>query len=137
MATLTIPDKGVRLDDPTEIRAYLAERGIWFDQWEANCEFSNDAGQEEILNAYAHALKPFMEKGGYQTADVISVHPETPNIEEIRAKFLREHTHTEDEIRFFVDGRGYFWFNLGGEGQDREPVFCMTCEAGDLLSVPA
>ncbi len=138
MATLTIPDKNVTLKEPGEIREYLSARGIWFDQWEASHPFTDDATQDDILAAYAHALKPFMQAGGYQTADVISVHSQTPNLPEIRAKFLREHTHTEDEIRFFVDGQGYFWFNLpeSSEGQN-EPVFCVKCEAGDLLSVPA
>ena len=133
MATLTIPNKNTTLQDFQAIRDYLNARGIWIDQWEASHPFEDEASQEEILAAYAHALQPFMAKGGYQTADVISVHAQTPNLPEIRAKFLREHTHTEDEVRFFVDGQGYFWFNLG---QD-EPVFCVKCVAGDLLSVPA
>lgn len=133
MATLTIPDKKTTLDDAAEIKAYLNARGILYEQWEAACAFSDEATQEEILDAYAHVLKPYMARNGYQSADVISVHPQTPNIDEIRAKFLREHTHSEDEVRFFVDGRGYFWFNL----ENNEPVFCVTCTAGDLLSVPA
>lgn len=137
MATLTIPDKKITLSETEAIRDYLHARGIWFDQWEAACEFSDDASQEEILNAYVHVLKPFMIQGGYQTADVISVHSQTANLDELRAKFLREHTHTEDEIRFFVDGIGYFWFHLENAENNDEPVFCMKCEAGDLLSVPA
>lgn len=133
MATLTIPDKGVTLSDFDAIRHYLAERGILCDRWEAAHAFSRDAGQEEILDAYAHVLEPYMATHGYRTADVISVHPETPGLSEIRARFIREHTHTEDEVRFFVDGQGFFWFNLEGD----EPVFCVHCRAGDLLSVPA
>lgn len=133
MAILTIPDLNRTLDAPDEIREYLKARGIWFDQWEASKPLANEASQEEILDAYAHVLKPFMAEGGYTVADVINVHADTPNLPEIRAKFLREHTHTEDEIRFFVDGQGYFWFNL----ENDEPVFCVKCEAGDLLSVPA
>ena len=38
------------------------------------------------------------------------------------------------EVRFFVDGEGLFWFNLDN-GTD--PVFCLICEKGDLISVPA
>jgi 1,2-dihydroxy-3-keto-5-methylthiopentene dioxygenase len=133
MATLTIPDKRTTLTDVVEIKEYLAQRGILLEQWETRCPFSKNATPEEILAAYAHVLEPYMAAHGYQTADVISVHPETPNLPEIRAKFLREHTHTEDEVRFFVDGQGYFWFNLEGN----EPVFCVKCVAGDLLSVPA
>ena len=137
MATLTIPDKHITLTDFPAIREYLEARGVWIDRWEASQPFSNEACQEEILAAYEHTLKPFMGQHGYQTADVISVHPETPNLPEIRAKFLREHIHTEDEVRFFVDGQGYFWFNLKHDESNDEPVFCVKCTAGDLLSVPA
>lgn len=139
MATLTLPDLGKTLTEPELIRSYLRERGIWFDQWAAQCAFAPNAGQTEVLAAYAHVLEPFMREGGYQTADVIAVHSETPGLEELRAKFLREHTHSEDEVRFFVDGQGYFWFHLddcpGVPPEER--VFCVKCEAGDLLSVPA
>lgn len=130
MATLTIPDTHTTLTAFDEIQAFLSERGIWIDQWEAKHPFTRDASQEDILNAYAHVLTPYMGKHGYQTADVITVHPETPNLPELRTKFLQEHTHSEDEVRFFVEGQGYFWFNLDNT------VFCVTCVAGDLLSVP-
>lgn len=133
MAVLTIPDKNIQLTDFEQIKAYLAERNVWHDRWQASVAFAPDADQETVLNAYAHVLKPYMESNGYHVADVIAVLPETPNLEAIKAKFLQEHTHTEDEVRFFVDGKGYFWFNLGGT----EPVFCVCCEAGDLISVPA
>jgi 1,2-dihydroxy-3-keto-5-methylthiopentene dioxygenase len=74
-----------------------------------------------------------MEANGYKTADVISINSLTPNYDQIRAKFLSEHTHSEDEVRFFVDGEGHFWFNLG----ENEPIFNVLCQAGDLISVPA
>jgi 1,2-dihydroxy-3-keto-5-methylthiopentene dioxygenase len=86
----------------------------------------------DILGAYSKDLTAFMEQGGYQTADVISINRLTENYEAIRAKFLSEHTHSEYEIRFFVDGQGLFWFNL-----ETEPVFNLLCEKGDLISVPA
>ena len=134
MATLFIPDKRETLTDPDAIAAYLKPRGVWFEQWEAGEPLDEAADQEAVLRAYDHCLTPFMQAGGYQTADVICVNPDTPNLPEIREKFLREHTHAEDEIRFFVAGQGYFWFNFDKAG---EPVVCVKCEAGDLLSVPA
>lgn len=133
MAILTIPERSAIIPDCEAIQVYLNARGIVFEQWQAQCEFSPEASQAEVLAAYEHALNPYMAAHGYQSADVISVHPQTPNLPEIRAKFLREHTHTEDEVRFFVEGQGYFWFNLEGS----EPVFCVKCVSGDLLSVPA
>lgn len=133
MATLHIPDENRSITGFDEVKAYLNAHGVWHDRWQAAEVLSNDADQETILKAYAHVLRPYMEANGYQTADVINVHPDLPNLPELRAKFLAEHTHTEDEVRFFVDGQGYFWFNLGNGA----PVFYVHCTAGDLISVPA
>ncbi len=134
MAVLNIPEQNYSTNNPKEIKAFLNARAIFFDQWEAAVEFSDDADQETILSAYAHALNPYMESNGYKTADVISINASTPNYDAVRAKFLSEHTHTEDEVRFFVDGEGLFWFNLEDE---KTPVFNVLCQAGDLISVPA
>ncbi len=133
MAILHIPDQDKKITDQREIKSFLAERGVWFDQWEAKEAFDDEADQETVLAAYAHVLKPYMETNGYQTADVISVHPNTPNLDAVKTKFLTEHTHSEDEVRFFVDGEGLFWFNM----ENGNPVFCVICQRGDLISVPA
>ncbi len=131
MAVLSIPDLNITERDPQKIREFMNARGIFFDQWQADVVFEDSANQEEILKAYESSLSPFMKAGGYQTADVITINKLTENYEAIRAKFLAEHTHSEDEIRFFVDGEGLFWFNL-----ENEPVFNLLCEQGDLISVP-
>lgn len=133
MAILSIPDQHQTIKEPAEIRSFLNQRGVFFDQWNATIEFGDTATPEEILAAYESDLKPFMEAGGYQTADVITINHLTENYEAIRAKFLAEHTHSEDEIRYFVDGQGLFWFNL----ENGEDVFNLLCEKGDLISVPA
>ena len=133
MAVLHIPDAGIQITDVQEIRNFLAKKGVWFDQWKAGVAFGPDANQDTIIEAYSHVLEPYMKQNGYKTADVINVTQQTPNLGAIRAKFLKEHTHSEDEVRFFVDGQGYFWFNL----EDGEPIFNLLCQAGDLISVPA
>lgn len=133
MAVLTLLDpvqKEIR--NPAEIKSYMNDRGIIFEQWEASMPLKDSDDQETILKAYEHELKPYMEKNGYQSADVINVHKDTPNIEAIRAKFLSEHTHSEDEVRFFVDGEGQFFFHL----PDSKEVFKLLCEKGDFISVP-
>lgn len=132
MAILTIPDEGKQFTSPSTIKKYLTDRGIYFNQWPCTVQFESTATQEEILAAYEQELSPFMNAGGYKVADVISINELTENYPAIRSKFLSEHTHSEDEIRFFVDGKGLFWFNLPGE-----PVFNVLCERGDLISVPA
>lgn len=127
MAKLLLPDKST-LSDFEAIQDFLAQRAIPLEQWKTDQSFDSD---ETLLDAYAHQLQPLMAERGYQTADVLSVHPNTPNLAELREKFMREHTHSEDEVRFFVEGEGFFWFHLEDE------TFCVHCEAGDFLAVPA
>ena len=133
MAFITIPDQKREIHDTAEIKQFLNARDVLYEQWEAAVEFDDNADPDTILQAYTRKLKPYMDANGYQTADVINVKPTTPNLEALRMKFLSEHIHTEDEVRFFVDGEGMFWFNRGED----DDVFCVTCHAGDLLSVPA
>ena len=65
-----------------------------------------------------------------RSVDVLSMQPDHPQKEALRQKFLDEHTHSEDEVRFFVEGQGLFCIHKGGR------VFLVLCEKGDLISVP-
>lgn len=131
MAILFHPKTNTKTSDLESIKDIIGKYNIYLARWEANKPLNNDSTQDEILAAYSHELKPFMEKNGYVTADVINVHPGTPNLSAIREKFMKEHTHSEDEIRFFVDGEGIFWFHF-----DDGEVYSVTCTAGDFMSVP-
>lgn len=131
MAQLFVAKTNETITEFNQIKKILGAHNIMIDQWKASKPLANDANQETILAAYEHELKPFMEKNGYVTADVINVHPETPNLMAIREKFMKEHRHSEDEIRFFVDGEGIFWFHL-----DNGEVIGVTCTAGDFMAVP-
>ncbi len=53
-------------------------------------------------------------EGGYVTADVINVKPETPNLDAMLNRFNKEHWHDEDEVRFIVHGRGLFHVHPAG-----------------------
>ncbi len=48
-----------------------------------------------------------------------------------RGKFLAEHRHAEDEVRFFAAGRGCFYLHLDGE------VVAVVCEAAICCRCPA
>lgn len=133
MGVLRLLDQGGKeISQPSEIKKFMNDRGIIFEQWKASQPLNDTDSQETILKAYEHELGPYMKKNGYVNADVINVHKDTPNIEAIRAKFLSEHTHAEDEVRFFVDGEGEFFFHL----KDRNEVFSLLCQKGDFISVP-
>ena len=134
MATLRIPDKNVTLRDPSAVRQFIDVRGIVHERWSTGRDLPSGATNEQVLAAYNYLLNPLMDKGGYQTVDVVSVDGNTPNLPGIPEKFRQEHTHSEDEVRVFVEGQGLFWFHK--EWRDDE-VFALLCEQGDLISVPA
>lgn len=134
MATLRVPDKDVHVTDVQAIRRFLDERGIFYEHRSMEMRLPADATDAQILVAHDHWLKPFMEKGGYQSMDVVQVTLQTPNLPVIREKFIREHTHSENEVRFFVEGQGVFWFH---KERPQDEVFALLCERGDLISVPA
>jgi 1,2-dihydroxy-3-keto-5-methylthiopentene dioxygenase len=131
MALLTIPDEGRTLSDPGEVACYLAGIGIDYNRWEPSHTIEPGASQEEILEAYRDEIEKLKARGGYVTADVIDVNPQTPGLDAMLAKFNREHWHDEDEVRFIIHGRGLF--NI----QPKEgPVVAIEVEAGDLIRVP-
>ena len=118
-------------NDAGLIRSELAERGIGFERWPARAEQPAAAGAEQILAAYAAEIARVQASGTYPTVDAIRMTPEHPEREALRQKFLAEHTHSEDEVRFFVEGRGLFCLHIG------EEVLQMLCEQDDWISVPA
>jgi len=132
MATIHVPDENRTLTDVDEIRAFLEPHGIWYEKWDVAGRIGPEATNEEILQAYAPEIQRLKEQGGYVTADVINVTPATPGLDAMCAKFADEHTHSEDEVRFTVKGRGVFHIH-----PQNGPVFGVTVESGDLLNVPA
>lgn len=116
---------------PEAIAAGAAPAGIRFERWRAGIELPPGAAPEAVLAAYRESVDALSRERGFVSADVVAVRPETPNHGEMRKKFLAEHTHAEDEARFFVEGSGLFTIHHGGA------VYCLLCEAGDLVNVPA
>lgn len=131
MATVRIPDENRTLGDPQAITQYLASIGINYERWEPSHPVAPDAAPEEILAAYAPEIEKLKAQGGYSTADVIDVKPQTPGLEAMLAKFNREHWHDEDEVRFIIHGRGLFHIH-----PHQGPVLAIEVEAGDLIRVP-
>lgn len=131
MAHLRLEDSKRKLSDPAEIAVYLSRFGIHFQQFHVN-EAGNELNEKETLDFYDAALSPIKEKGGYTDADLVDLKPDTPGLDEMLKKFNREHTHSEDEVRFCLSGRGIFHLNPA----DSE-VFAIELEQGDLISIPA
>ena len=137
MSALTIyseKDAGTPLwqsTDGDEIQQQLNAKGVRFERWQADRDLGVSPTPETVIEAYQHAIDKLVAEKGYQSWDVISLRADNPQKEALRAKFLNEHTHGEDEVRFFVEGAGLFCLHIGNE------VFQVLCEKNDLISVPA
>ncbi len=124
----------LRTEDVAEIAAELSGHGISLQRW-ATVPLAGDAGQEEVLAAYAAEVAQVSAE--YPIVDVVRLVPDDgdPGWQALataaRTKFLDEHTHDEDEVRFFVEGAGCFYLHLG------DKVYALVCTEGDLVSVPA
>ncbi|MCQ9155807.1 1,2-dihydroxy-3-keto-5-methylthiopentene dioxygenase [Acidomonas methanolica] len=116
---------------PAAIAEALRPLGVRFERWDAPVTPPKEAEAEAVLDAYRPYLDGLMGETGAGSADVVRLNAQTPNLPAIREKFLSEHTHDEDEVRFFVHGRGTFVLHLGGR------VYSVLCTQGDLISVPA
>ena len=131
MAIVRVPSEDVVIRDPDAVAAFLSGHGIDYEQWVPNRAIAADAAPDQVLAAYGREVDALKQRGGYVTADVIDVKPETPNLDAMLAKFSREHWHDEDEVRFIVEGRGLFHIH-----PPRGSVFAIEVEAGDLIRVP-
>lgn len=119
------------LNDGAEIGRRLAAIGVRFERWDAAHALSDNATQDDIISAYQAQVDGLMREYGFKSVDVVSLNPNHPDKAALRAKFLDEHTHSDFEVRFFVDGKGLFYIHTGGK------VYGVLCEKGDLISVPA
>src|SRR6266851_10193287 len=118
-------------EDADAIATALRPIGVRFERWESPVALSPDDAPEAILAAYRPYLDTLMGELKAGSADVIKLTPDNPNAAALRQKFLSEHTHTEDEVRFFVHGSGNFIMHVEGK------VYDAHCVQGDLISVPA
>ncbi|WOY05380.1 MULTISPECIES: 1,2-dihydroxy-3-keto-5-methylthiopentene dioxygenase [Dickeya] len=117
--------------DAEAIKQQLNAINVRFERWRADRELSASPAAEEVLSAYQHEIDKLVAEKGYQSWDVISMRADNPQKAALRTKFLSEHTHGEDEVRFFVEGAGLFCLHVDGR------IFQILCEKNDLLSVPA
>jgi 1,2-dihydroxy-3-keto-5-methylthiopentene dioxygenase len=117
--------------DGEAIADALGRIGVRFERWNALRPLPADADDRQVLELYAPDIERLMDEAAYQSVDVARCLPDNPQRIQMRAKFLNEHTHDDDEVRFFVEGAGMFYLRVDGR------VYMTRCERNDLIGVPA
>ena len=116
--------------DAQEIQRQLAQIGVRFERWQADRELGDNPQPEVVIAAYQHEIDRLVAEKGYQSWDVISMRPDHEQRQTLREKFLSEHTHGEDEVRFSSKAQGCL--PASGRQDLPDPV-----RKNDLISVPA
>jgi 1,2-dihydroxy-3-keto-5-methylthiopentene dioxygenase len=140
MAQIYIRNSGKRLESEQEVRSFLKEQGVLFEQWPTEKlpehlreKFVlNEEEQEEILKAYQEEIQSLAKRNGYVQWDVVALSEATENLEELLKKFENVHTHSEDEVRAIVSGNGIFTI----KGKEGTGYFDVELSPGDVISVP-
>jgi len=100
--------------------AELNSQGITYEQMDTN------------ETTYRPPLEKVMKERGYVTLDQVGMKPDMPNFDALCQKFVGEHLHTDDEVRFVLEGSGVFEIRSGDDRWMK-----IIVEKGDFILVPA
>lgn len=136
MAIVTRQSTGAQVTDPAAVAALVSEHGLVYERWDINKlaqhpKLDDESVEQQILRVFQDEIDALKATYGYATEDVIALTPDHPQLDELLAKFDKEHIHTEDEVRFTVAGRGIFTIR----GKDND-LYDIEVHPGDLLAVP-
>ncbi|TGN20150.1 cupin domain-containing protein [Leptospira idonii] len=136
MATILRKNEVIKEND--KVKQFLTGKGIVYESFSApdaldpilNQKSLNDAEKEELLSGLEYRFQELKDKFGYKARDLVVLHDEVPGIKDVLAKFDKLHIHTDEEVRYIIDGSGVFGFIIGGE------KFEVHVAKGDFISIP-
>lgn len=124
------PSEFVAYEDRLSVKNELDKVGIKIDFWQPSIALTHDATETEILSAYQEPIKKLKDEFGFKSSDVVSLTKNHPDKDKLREKFLSEHIHSDDEARYFIDGKGLFYVH------EEDKVYGIICKKGDLINIP-
>ena len=123
-----------RLDPNAPVTAE-AMRTLGIQYWKMdaeNFEYPVKAIPWDPKDAVDPRLKEIRDDRGYSYADIITVHPDhLPGFDAKVKAFFEEHIHDAEEIRYMLDGSGFF------DVRDTEDKWVRVhVKKGDLMTLP-
>lgn len=141
MAVLHLED-GTIYTELSDISRELAPLGVQLNVWSIGQqptvqsllqkESLSDDEKDSVLAALDVYFEQLKQNAGYESRDLIVLHPNIPNLDALLAKFAQVHTHADDEVRYIIDGEGVFGFVRPDDSQVR-----LTVQPEEYINVPA
>ena len=126
---MKIKTKTKTITDKKEAKEFISKYGLHAEFWQPE---ATDESISDPLAKYKNQIDTLKKKFGYASADCCTLNTSLQSLDKILEPFKKEHHHTDDEVRFTVDGEGIF-----GVNPLTDPPFEVYVEKGDLLIVPA
>lgn len=122
------------------VKEFLQTQGVTYEVWgvdrlsqQQRDQYQlSDEEKSAIVELFRKEIDDISARQGYTTSDLVVLSDATPNLDKLLVAFRGEHHHTDDEVRFCVDGHGIF--SIRGTEQK---WFDVEMDPGDLISVPA
>jgi 1,2-dihydroxy-3-keto-5-methylthiopentene dioxygenase len=141
MAILQL-ENGTTYTAPEDIDRELAPLQVSLKRWEITKdpaiaellakESLDNEEKELVLNSLDRYFDKLKTTAGYQSRDLIVLHPEFPDLSQLLSKFAYCHTHADDEVRYVIDGEGVFGFVRPDRSQVK-----LTIQPEEYINVPA
>jgi 1,2-dihydroxy-3-keto-5-methylthiopentene dioxygenase len=113
-------------------------RAYWLNAMECSNLSTEELHREGVtyfhtpVGQHREGLDLLKAERDYVAEDEVALNATLPNFEELRFKFIQEHSHAEDEVRYVLEGNGIFDIRSQDDCWMRVLV-----EPGDLIIVPA
>jgi len=141
MAVLHL-ENGTTYTDIEDISRELAPLNVNLNRWAIaddpqiqnllNQSSLTDEEKERVLQSLDRYFEELKRTAGYQSRDLIVIHPDIPNLDSLLDKFASCHTHADDEVRYIIEGEGVFGF-VRPDGTQMELVI----QSEEYINVPA
>jgi 1,2-dihydroxy-3-keto-5-methylthiopentene dioxygenase len=118
--------------DFNEFSEELSEIGVCIEQW-PTLSFLPGAPilEDDVLKIYEKEINCIKSKYAYSQVDLATMKPNDAFAISVRGRYLSEHTHEEDEVRFFLSGKVLIYLNINHK------IHILECTQGDFIIIPA
>lgn len=117
--------------DICDVAGHLAEDGVRFERRPVRYATAlADLDNEQVEAAFAEEIIAVKQDLGCLRADCVTLKPSDFSSISIRDQFLSEHTHSEDEVRWFLSGSALFYIHVNAR------IHIVQCGSGDFIVIP-